>query len=99
MLEGLHALLAAAVLHSLAGVSKGKGAILKGQGHHSPTPHRLGQGGPGQVNHPTHPLAGGHSHRPLQGNPTPCDCMADAYLGSDAARVLLHVLQRVYSTN
>lgn len=28
MLEGLHALLGAAVLHSLAGVGKGKGTIL-----------------------------------------------------------------------
>jgi len=47
VLERLHALLAAAVLHSLAGVSKSKGAIFQGQGHHGPTPYWLGQGGPG----------------------------------------------------
>ncbi len=65
VLEGLHALLAAAVLHSLAGVSKGKGAVFQGQGHHSPAPHWLGKGGPGQVYHPPHLLTGGYCHGAL----------------------------------
>ena len=34
VLEGLHALAAAAVLHGLAGVSKGQGPVFQGQGHH-----------------------------------------------------------------
>ena len=67
VLEGLHALLAAAVLHSLTGISKRQRTVLKGEGDHSPAPHRLGQRGPGQVDHPSHPLAGGHSDWTLQG--------------------------------
>ena len=79
MFEGLHALLAAAVLHSLTGVSKSQGTILKGKGNHSPTPHRLGQGGPGQVDHPTHPLTGGYSHWTLQGVIIPRDCLTSPH--------------------